>query len=64
MRTGETNTVYATPSKGETKWYERKALRKIQVAPVQPAIIYEVGSNSPVAAAGRNGDEIIRINGV
>lgn len=64
VRNGETNTAYATPTKRETKWYERKALRQIQVGPIQPALIYEVSSNSPAAVAGlKRGDTIMRING-
>jgi len=64
VRNGATNTVQATPFKRETRWYERKALRQIQVSPVQPAIIYEVSSNSPAAAAGlKRRDEIVKING-
>ena len=47
-----------------TKWYERKALRQIFVAPVIRATIDEVASNSPAALAGlTNGDEIIAMNG-
>jgi len=64
VRNGATNTVQATPYKRETKWYERKALRQIQVGPIQPAVVYEVSSNSPAAAAGlKRGDEIVKING-
>jgi regulator of sigma E protease len=64
VRDGTTNTAFATPYKRDTKWYERKALRQILVGPIQPALIYEVSSNSPAAAAGlRRGDEIVKING-
>jgi regulator of sigma E protease len=64
VRDGSTNTAFATPYKRDTKWYERKALRQILVGPIQPALIYEVSSNSPAAAAGlRRGDEIVKING-
>lgn len=63
VRNHQTNTVHATPHKRPTKWYERKALRQILVGPIQPAIIYDVSSNSPAAAAGlRRGDEIVKIN--
>jgi regulator of sigma E protease len=64
LRDGVENTAYATPTKEETKWYERKSLRKIQVGPQSKAIIASVHTNSPAAVAGlREGDEIIRING-
>ncbi len=64
VRSGVTNTAYAIPYKRETKWYERKALRQIRVGPIQPALIYDVGSNSPAAVAGlQRGDEIVKING-
>jgi len=64
LRGDKKDTVSLTPYKAETKWYERRALRKIQVGPVQPARIYEVASNSPAAVAGlRRGDEIVAING-
>jgi len=63
-REGREETVYATPYKRETKWYERRALRQIQVGPVEPAIIYQVASNSPAALAGiQQGDEVIALNG-
>ena len=45
-------TVYATPTNLPTRWYERKALRQIRVDPETPAVIYQVISNSPAAAAG------------
>lgn len=64
LRGGNEHTTTITPFKRETKWYERKALRQILVGPVQPAIIYEVASNSPAAVAGlRRGDEIVAIDG-
>jgi regulator of sigma E protease len=56
--------VHAIPIKLPTKWYERKSLRKILVAPSQPTIIGEIASNSPAALAGlKEKDQIIKLNG-
>ncbi|MGA3163511.1 MAG: RIP metalloprotease RseP [Verrucomicrobiota bacterium] len=64
LRDGKEEMAYAKPYHRPTKWYERKALRQILVAPVVKAIVYEVASNSPAALAGiTNGDEIIALNG-
>ena len=64
MRDGKVSTTYANPFHRETKWYERKALRQLLIAPASPAVIYQVASNSPAALAGlRTGDEIIALNG-
>jgi regulator of sigma E protease len=63
-RDGEQKTVYATPFKRETAWYERKDLRHVLITSAEPAIIYEVATNSPAALAGlRKGDEIVAMNG-
>jgi regulator of sigma E protease len=63
-RKGETNTVMVTPSRAETKWYERKALRMIKVGPVEQAMIYQVASNSPAALGGiEPGDIVTALNG-
>jgi regulator of sigma E protease len=64
LRNGVTNTTFATPTNRPTHWYERKDLRHILILPAEPAIIYEVASNSPAALAGiKRGDEVIAING-
>lgn len=64
LRDGKECMAYAAPTNQPTRWYERRALRKIMISPVQPAIIYEVATNSPVALAGlRRGDEIVAVNG-
>ncbi len=64
VRNGEEKTATMLPFKAETKWYERKSLRKILVGQVQPALIYDVASNSPAAVAGlKRGDEIVQIDG-
>ncbi len=64
VRDGKEQLTHVTPFKRANKWYERRALRQILVGPIQPALIYEVASNSPAAAAGlKRGDEIVAING-
>jgi regulator of sigma E protease len=64
MRDGKEEMAYATPYHRETKWYERKALRQILIAPAMKAVVDQVASNSPAALAGlTNGDEIIALNG-
>ncbi|MSU56869.1 MAG: RIP metalloprotease RseP [Pedosphaera sp.] len=63
-RDGKEGIANAVPFKRATKWYERKALRQILVAPTHPAIIALVATNSPAAVAGlRTNDEVIAING-
>jgi regulator of sigma E protease len=48
----------------QTKWYERKALRKILVGPTGKATIFQVATNSPAALAGlKPDDEVVAING-
>src|SRR5712664_2124815 len=64
LRDGKTETAYAVPYKRPTQWYERKALRQVLIASEQPAIIFEVATNSPAATAGlRHGDQVIAMNG-
>jgi regulator of sigma E protease len=64
QRNGEQKTVYATPFKRSTEWYERKALRQVLISPAHRAIIYDVATNSPAAVAGlKKGDEIVAVNG-
>lgn len=64
LRDGNEATAIIVPFKAETKWYERRSLRKILVGPIQPAILYDIASNSPAAVAGlKRGDEIVQIDG-
>ncbi|HEY5298931.1 MAG TPA: RIP metalloprotease RseP [Verrucomicrobiae bacterium] len=64
LRDGKEETAYVVPFHRATKWYERKALRQILIAPVMKAVVDEVASNSPAALAGlTNGDEITALNG-
>jgi regulator of sigma E protease len=64
LRDGKEETAYVVPFHRATKWYERKALRQILIAPEMKAVVDEVVSNSPAALAGlTNGDEITALNG-
>jgi regulator of sigma E protease len=64
VRGSATNTVFATPYKAQTKWYERKALRQIQVYAPSPAVVAAVLTNSPADRAGlKQGDEILKLDG-
>ncbi len=64
LRDGREAMAYPAVYHRPTKWYERKALRQILVAPEMKAIVYAVATNSPAARAGlTNGDEIIAMDG-
>src|SRR5262249_48927303 len=64
LRDGKEYATSATPYRRPTRWYERKALRQVLLAPAHKAVIAEVVTNSPAAVAGlRAGDEIVAMNG-
>lgn len=64
LREGKEMTALVTPYRRPTKWYERKSLRQVLIAPKQEAVIYDVITNSPAAVAGlRRGDQVLTING-
>jgi regulator of sigma E protease len=64
VRAGQTNMAYPIPFKRVTKWYERKALRQVLIAPAHDAIVYDVATNSPAAIAGlKRGDQVVAVNG-
>jgi regulator of sigma E protease len=64
LRDGKEALAYPATYHRPTKWYERKALRQILIAPAVKAIIFEVATNSPAALAGlKSGDEIVAMNG-
>jgi regulator of sigma E protease len=63
-RDGQVATAEVKPYYPPSKWYERKSLRKIMIAPSDRAIIYDVATNSPAADAGlQAGDQVTRLNG-
>jgi regulator of sigma E protease len=63
-RDGEIKTFTVTPTKEETKAWERKSLRKIQIGPAQTARIDSLVTNSPAQLARlQSGDEILKMNG-
>ena len=56
--------VYIVPTNVPTPWYERKSLRQIFVDGANPALVWDVASNSPADRAGlKKDDEIIALNG-
>ncbi len=64
LRDGRTATTYAVPYHAPTKWYERRALRKILITSAAQATIYEIATNSPAALAGlQPGDEVVALDG-
>ena len=64
LRDGHEAIATPVPEKAKTKWYMRRALRKIQLSPARPAVIADIMTNSPAAVAGlRTNDEIVAING-
>ena len=49
----------------ETKWYERKAMRRIGIWPKQKVFVGSVMENSPAQVAGlQKGDQILEVNGI
>jgi regulator of sigma E protease len=64
-RGGETLVFNPAPVKDETKFWQRKSLRQIKIAPAESAIVAEIAPNSPAATAGlKRGDHIVAVNGV
>jgi regulator of sigma E protease len=64
-RGGETLVFNPAPVKDETKFWQRKSLRQIKIAPAESAIVAEIAPNSPAAAADlRRGDHIVAVNGI
>jgi regulator of sigma E protease len=52
------------PKRRETKWYERKAMRQVLIAPEHEAFVHDVATNSPAAIAGlQRGDKVVAVNG-
>ncbi len=64
LRDGKEAMAYPVPIHPETKWYERKSLRKIIMLGAFQATIGGVASNSPAALAGlREDDEVVMLDG-
>ena len=64
LRDGKEATAYAVPYHRVTKWYERKALRQVLIAPATKSVVYNLITNSPAALAGiQPGDEVVALNG-
>ena len=64
VRDGQELMAYPVPKRRDTKWYERKAMRQILVAPAHEAFIHDVATNSPAALAGlQRGDKVVAVNG-
>lgn len=64
QRDGKTETTSVVPYHRPTKWYERRALRQVLIAPATRSSIYEIASNSPAALAGlKPGDEVVGVDG-
>lgn len=64
-RGGETLVFNPAPVKDETKFWQRKSLRQIKIAPAESAIVAEIAPNSPAATAGlKRGDRIVAVNGM
>jgi len=52
------------PTKEETKFWQRKSLRQIRIAPAISSIVAKVVPNSPAALAGlQPGDRVLSVNG-
>jgi regulator of sigma E protease len=60
----EVRMAYPVPIRRATKWYERKALRQILIAPAHELFVHDVATNSPAALAGlQRGDKLVALNG-
>ena len=64
LRNGEERLAYPSVYRPAHKWYERKSMRQLSIAPASDSIILEVITNSPADLAGlRTGDRVTALNG-
>ena len=64
-RDGQIREFFPKPTIEATKAWERKSLRKIQIAPAHALIVGDLATNSPAKTAGlRTGDRIVAVNGM
>jgi regulator of sigma E protease len=64
-RDGKVLDFHPKPSKEPTKIWERKSLRKIQIAPAHDLIVADMATNSPARQAGlQSGDHVLAVNGI
>lgn len=65
IRDGKVLDLFPKPSKEPTKIWERKSLRKIQIAPAHQLIVGDMATNSPAKMAGlQPGDRILSVDGI
>jgi regulator of sigma E protease len=63
-RGGRTQLFNIVPTRDPTKPWQRKSLRQIKIGPAASALVGDVWTNSPAAAAGlREGDIVLSMNG-
>ncbi len=63
-RNGQEQMAYPVAYRAPTKWYQRKALRRILILPAAPSVVDETITNSPAALAGlKPGDKILALDG-
>ena len=63
-RDGKELRLVAEPAKEETKFWQRKGLRQLKIAPAVSSIVAEVMTNSPAAVAGLQArDQVLDVNG-
>src|SRR5690242_11738787 len=58
-RDGKILTFYPVPIKDETKFWQRKSLRQIHIAPAESAVIAEISPDSPAAEAGLDRKSVV-----
>jgi len=64
IRDGKVLNFEPAPARDETKFWQRKSLRQVKIAPAQSSIVAEVTPNSPAASVGlKRGDQVLEVNG-